>query len=212
MESALPPLPLAAELGVEDVAYHDGAFQFVTRDGGLLVCRPGVGLDGALPLQMVCQFLPVPHRRDAYDDSYVRYLLVSRGELLMVVKWTPRWTLAVDPLIRTWRFTLFRSTKDLNSEGALQWTMMHQLGGRMLFLGRGHSRSFDVADFRGFEEGIYFLDDMYDNFIPRIVSSLGPRYSISDNGKWTGPPPAVDRCFMPEALNSYYSPGVWVLA
>ncbi|KAL6620201.1 hypothetical protein ACP70R_035340 [Stipagrostis hirtigluma subsp. patula] len=68
-ESALPPLPLAAELGVEDVAYHDGAFHFVTRDGGLLVCRPGVDPDGAL--QMVCQVLPVPHRRDTYDGSYV---------------------------------------------------------------------------------------------------------------------------------------------
>ncbi|RLM98032.1 uncharacterized protein C2845_PM06G22710 [Panicum miliaceum] len=39
------------------------------------------------------------------------------------------------------------------------WRTVPALNGRMLFVGLGCSRSYVVADFPGFQEGIYFLDD-----------------------------------------------------
>jgi len=92
------------------------------------------------------------------------------------------------------------------------WSELDSLGGRMLFVGRGCSRSYETADYPGFKDGIYFSDDrsFYDEQI--MFRGVDERqYPCSDTGKWTqGPPPNVER-FFPEQGPSNHSSPAWLL-
>jgi hypothetical protein len=144
-----------------------------------------------------------------------RYLVVSRGELLMVVRFAP------DPELPTSAFKVFNAVgphlpeEDGNSSLVwyrYSWSELDSLGGRMLFVGRGCSRSYETADYPGSKDGIYFVDDrsFYDEQI--MFRGVDERqYPCSDTGKWTqGPPPNVER-FFPEQGPSNHSSPAWLL-
>ncbi|KAF8783687.1 hypothetical protein HU200_000381 [Digitaria exilis] len=142
----------------------------------------------------------------AYDQQpHVRYLVESRGELLMVVKASPASNEQRSPM---WTFMVFRMTQIQTSNPyhmIYTWNMVPSLNGRILFVGLGCSRAYEVADFPGFKEGIYFLDDR-----DTRMNHTEP-YPCSDNGKWSRVPPFVNHCFPPHQGESNYSSPVWVL-
>jgi hypothetical protein len=74
---------------VEDVVYHRRAFHLITRGGHIVVSKPTVLHNGDLGADQAWRFF-LPSGRS--DDQFVRarYLVVSRGELLMVVRFTPQ--------------------------------------------------------------------------------------------------------------------------
>uniref|UniRef100_I1R5Y2 KIB1-4 beta-propeller domain-containing protein n=1 Tax=Oryza glaberrima TaxID=4538 RepID=I1R5Y2_ORYGL len=108
-----------------------------------------------------------------------RYLVESRDELLMVVRLG----------------TLEHS-----------WIKLADLGGRMLFVGRGCSRSYEAADGYPGMEGVYFLDDR--SFYDRTTVFKNDdkrKYHRSDIGKWSGSPPQVRHCLPEQVLNHVHN-------
>ncbi|CAL5096312.1 unnamed protein product [Urochloa decumbens] len=91
------------------------------------------------------------------------------------------------------------------------WAELDTLGGQMLFVGRGCSRSYEAAMYLGWKVGIYFLDDLcfYDEEI--MFHDIDERqYPCSDNGKWfEGPPQRIQG--MPPQDPSSHSPPAWLL-
>ncbi|RLM69380.1 hypothetical protein C2845_PM17G05420 [Panicum miliaceum] len=217
---------------VEDVVYHRRAFHLLTSGGHIIVCKPTVLQNGDLGADQELRFF-LPSGRS--DDQFVRarYLVVSRGELLMVVRFTPQ------PNQPTSEFMVFRVIEQQNSGDKAHtdvddaaadadadnaedggnnfvvqnrwssWSELDTLGGRMLFVGHGCSRSYEVDQYPGFKHGIYFLDDgeFYD---AAVIFGNGNerRYPCSDNGKWSEG--QIQRCF-PRSDPSDHSAPVWLL-
>ncbi|KAJ1262746.1 hypothetical protein BS78_09G133600 [Paspalum vaginatum] len=210
---AMPPSDLMAGGEPEDVVYHDGAFLFLTAGEHLFVCRPVFGQNGVLQsVDKGLRFIQQHEYREYDQQPHVRYLVESRGELLMVVKSSPGWTWSEGRWSRTWTFTVFRMTqRQMLHPGHMlyAWTMVSALDGRTLFVGHGSSRSYEVADFPGFQDGIYFLDDKNNYNLGRI--NQNEPYTCSDNGKWSRLLPVIDRCFQLDEGTSNYSPPVWLL-
>uniref|UniRef100_A0A0E0BRX9 KIB1-4 beta-propeller domain-containing protein n=1 Tax=Oryza glumipatula TaxID=40148 RepID=A0A0E0BRX9_9ORYZ len=195
------------ELDVVDLLYSGhgaGAFLFLTRGENIRVFRQPI-----FPLgDMQTTVLYFERRGDDDDDDdgrpvLDRYLVESRGKLLMVVRLGDR-----EPgRLPTTTFRVFEREDELFNN---YWTKLPDHGGRMLFVGRGCSRSYEAADGYPGMEGVYFLDDrsFHD---PMVVykDAAQRRYPCSDNGRWSGaPPPAeVERCF-PEQGPSNYSPPI----
>ncbi|XP_039824229.1 uncharacterized protein LOC120686129 [Panicum virgatum] len=104
---AYDPVPLghdAAALDAEDVLYHDavGAFLFLTQGEHIRECTPVLLPDNKLTARWdtILFFCPAGRVYDQYVRA--RYLVVSRGELLMVVRFTPQ------PNQPTSKFKVFR--------------------------------------------------------------------------------------------------------
>ena len=212
--------PLYMTEHVEDVVYRDdGFFHFLTDEEHILASAPTFFQDGDEPLRGVSLSSTLRRcvPRDTSRDGFVRarYLLESRGELLMIVRFAP------DPDSPTSGFKVFSRIGPLALEddgsGAMVghpyiWNELDSLGGRMLFVGRGCSRSYETADYPGFKDGIYFSDDrsFYDEQI--MFRGVDERqYPCSDTGKWTqGPPPSVEG-FFPEQGSSNHSSPAWLL-
>nr|AGT16872.1 Protein of unknown function DUF295 [Saccharum hybrid cultivar R570] len=141
-----------------------------------------------------------------------RHIVVSRGELLKVMRWKPR---RDQP---TSMFKVFRATKrpqmpdDADfpvAEFPWAWSELDTLDGRILFVGYGCSRSYDADQYPGFEAGIYFLDDgkFYDEGVFFRDHNLRP-YPCRDNGKYSEG--RAQRCF-PTTDPSDHSPPAWLL-
>lgn len=64
------------------------------------------------------------------------------------------------------------------------WDELFALNGWMLFIGRGCSRSFEVVDFPGCQQGVYFHDDQFGwtFMIWGYAFMLGQNYDCRDNG------------------------------
>jgi hypothetical protein len=79
----------------------------------------------------------------------------------------------------------------------------------MLFVGHGCSRSYEVDQYPGFKDGIYFLDDG-DFYDAAVIFGNGNvrQYPCSDNGRWSEG--HVQRCF-PRSDPSDHSAPVWLL-
>ncbi|XP_062179512.1 uncharacterized protein LOC133884180 [Phragmites australis] len=210
------PDPTDPNSAVEDVVYRNEAFHFLTHGEDIDVCAPAFAENvnmGAVVATTTRRFLP----RDGGNDVFVRarYLVQSRGELLMVVRFTPH------PQFPTSEFKVFRmigpQMPDDDGGGGVfgypwSWSQLDTLGGRMLFVGRGCSRSYEVASYPGFDNGVYFSDDrsFYDEEI--MFRGVNERqYPCSDNGKWSeGPPPDAEH-FFPEQGPSNHSSPAWLL-
>lgn len=125
-----------------------------------------------------------------------RYLVGSRGELLMVVRLV---TLCPGQVVslQAGAFQVYQMMQHLNDVGLVElaWAEMPRLDGRMLFVARGCSRSYEVADFSGFgfQDGIYFLDDANSDCVAVMVQHPPLwRYTCNDNGRYQwvdGTPP-----------------------
>uniref|UniRef100_A0A0E0BRY0 KIB1-4 beta-propeller domain-containing protein n=1 Tax=Oryza glumipatula TaxID=40148 RepID=A0A0E0BRY0_9ORYZ len=148
-----------------------------------------------------------------------RYLVESRDELLMVVRLGTRKSCTARPRrgrsqsppppppTPTSAFQVFQredqKVKSINDiDGVVRvehsWIKLADLGGRMLFVGRGCSRSYEAADGYPGMEGVYFLDDR--SFYDRTTVFKNDdkrKYHRSDIGKWSGSPPQVRHC-LPE--------------
>uniref|UniRef100_A0A0Q3S4A5 KIB1-4 beta-propeller domain-containing protein n=1 Tax=Setaria italica TaxID=4555 RepID=A0A0Q3S4A5_SETIT len=196
----LPPV----DFEVEDVVYHGVAFHFLTRGEHIRVCEPVLGEGGRMLLLPELKFLQ-PEGRN-YDGLVVRarYLVASGGELLMVVR-VFRARLRFPSPTMTTRRTI--KARRLSTPGAgASWTRW------VLFVGRGCSRSYEVAQYPGFKAGIYFLDDrsFYDEgMMFRGVNEK--QYPCNDNGKWSeGPPPGI-KGYAPQDSSNNCSPPAWLL-
>ncbi|XP_062197331.1 uncharacterized protein LOC133900231 [Phragmites australis] len=206
-----PPTTEAA-LDVEDVVYHDQAFHFVTQGDHIRVGRPILYQNGGLGAAWeLRRFQPGGRTYEQY--VYARYLVVSRGELLMVVRFRPH----PGQQAQTSAFKVFRviapQLPDYNLPAAVEypwsWSELHTLGGRILFVGRGCSRSYETNQYPGFKDGVYFMDDGDDMMIFRDANER--QYPCSDNGMWSaGPPRRAHRCFPAQGPSDYSSPA-WLL-
>ncbi|KAF0924306.1 hypothetical protein E2562_010006 [Oryza meyeriana var. granulata] len=197
----------------EDLIYHKGAFHFLTRTEHILACEePPVFHEDVVELIPANMYFQPRGGSDDDDETVLaRYLVESRTRLLMVVRLTSRRQHLPTSAFRVFQKKEFNKGEEdepLNN-GAFQfqyyWSELPALEGRMLFVGRGCSRSYETANGYPGMEGVYFLDDrtFYEPSMP---------YRCSDNGKWSEAPtgPQVDRCF-PARGPSKYSPPVWIL-
>ncbi|XP_006655534.1 uncharacterized protein LOC102713913 [Oryza brachyantha] len=190
---------------VEDLLYTTGAFIFLTKKEDIRVCRePAIHKD-FVQLQLNLQSL-VLFRPRGRDGQMVlgRYLVHSRRDVLLVVRLAaplPYDQAAVE-------FRVFESKKYVQGKYTRMWNALSGLDGRILFVGRGCSRSYEEADGYPGMEGVYFLDD----HSSRRPIVHGPRHACrcSDNGKWSEASLRIDRCF-PERAWSKCSPPVWII-
>ncbi|RLM80792.1 hypothetical protein C2845_PM12G02230 [Panicum miliaceum] len=199
---------------VEDVVYLDGSFRFLLTDGDhILMCTPTMDQLGNLMTEWgLLRFHPGGRIN---NDQYIRarYLVKSRGELLLVMRFKPQPNLP-------WKFAFMvflaseRKMPDAEADFPVSqypwfWSELDTQGGRMLFVGYGCSRSYEVDQYPGFKDGIYFLDDgkFYDEAVIFGKDNVRP-YPCSDNGKWSDG--QVQRCF-PRPDPSDYSAPAWLL-
>uniref|UniRef100_A0A0E0JPD5 KIB1-4 beta-propeller domain-containing protein n=1 Tax=Oryza punctata TaxID=4537 RepID=A0A0E0JPD5_ORYPU len=213
-----------------DVVRHDGAFHFLTNGEHIVVGNPGFNDEAEAPPQVEWEYRCFSSQGRGYDGQHVvaRYLVESSGDLLMVVRCSPR------PGELTSAFKVFRMAQPeepeedgdapslddrtmlfvgspcSRSDGDVVryiWRELPSMEGRLLFVGRGCSRSYDADQYPGFEGGVYFFDH-------RIAVQGGGApalYPCSDCGKWTGRAALqVERCFLEQDPSSYSSQ-VWLL-
>ncbi|XP_012701445.1 uncharacterized protein LOC105914406 [Setaria italica] len=207
----VPPGDGDVALDVEDVLYlYSGAFAFVTQGEHLRLCKPFRLQENMLTTNWeTLRFRP----RGRLHDQYVRarYLVVSREELLMVVRFTPH------PNQPTSKFKVFRGIErniadaDANFPVDMypfEWSELDTLGDQMLFVGHGCSRSYKADEY--LQGGIYFLDDgkFYDDAVIFGNGNVN-HYPCSDNGMWSEGG-HVQRCF-PRPDPSDQSAPVWLL-
>ena len=199
----------------EDVVYHDAAFLFLAKNDNLRVAMPVQDHDGGLDVQRGVRLFRHPGGCGYEQLVRARYLVVSLGELLMVVRIRPRpqepWTSAFKVFLGAERQTPDADPEFPMAQYTWAWSELDTLGGRLLFVGRGCSRSYEVNQYPGFKEGIYFLNDgeFYDETV--IFAANGDderRFRCSDNGKWSEG--HVQRCF-PRPDPSGHSPPAWLL-
>ncbi|KAL5202173.1 hypothetical protein ABZP36_013125 [Zizania latifolia] len=204
---------------LEDVIHHNGAFYFLTREEDLHVFAVSEFHeydDGELKIPPMDIRLFRNGQRYYGENVVARYLVESGGHLLMVVRfvnirdWPPT----------TWAFRVFEMMElpqeATNNEVTFKyaWNELASLDGRMLFLARGCSRSYEVVDYPGleFNDGVYFLDEGRLQLGDR-TSITDRAYPCRDNGKWMAAADAVPRVdnFLPEQSPSNYSSPVWLL-
>uniref|UniRef100_A0A0E0DT56 KIB1-4 beta-propeller domain-containing protein n=1 Tax=Oryza meridionalis TaxID=40149 RepID=A0A0E0DT56_9ORYZ len=186
---AVMPTAIEGVIGpiLEDVIHHKEAFYFLTAQEHLHVLAP-------------METRSFPHDGRDYDGRAVaRYLVESRENLLMVVRFVS------DPPLfppTTWAFKVFEMVElpINNGEARYAWNELESLGGRMLFVARGCSKSYNVADYPGlgFSAGVYFLDDdrIYDEFTV-LLDDTARCYPCRDSGKWLLAAAEADN-FLPE--------------
>ncbi|RLN21979.1 uncharacterized protein C2845_PM07G13650 [Panicum miliaceum] len=174
----------------QDAIYHGGArtFFFVTSREDVVSFQPTYGWNNNVNLARVDY--DMQPRGDYADDvgfleetglgTMRRYLVESRGRLLMVVRCFC-YESGRTEVIRVFEFRV-KPPAGNGQQPCATWKHLGTgLDGRMLFLGRGCSRSFEVARYNVFQESmIYFLDDGLVS-----VQSVDGRtlYSFTDMGR-----------------------------
>ncbi|OEL33110.1 hypothetical protein BAE44_0005872 [Dichanthelium oligosanthes] len=172
---------------VEDIIYCRSLVKqgfYVLRDTEDLLVY-AVSSDQIAPLELMPCVRRFEKRMD-YNHiksgfSVSRYLVESRGKLLMVLR-----EYSVRGVARCTRvFRIFEMVETLpRGQGKASWVELLELHGRALFLGRGASRAVEVSQFTGLQEGaIYYLDDT--SFDISLVLSSGGMFSSSDMGVYS---------------------------
>ncbi|KAE8780635.1 hypothetical protein D1007_46216 [Hordeum vulgare] len=204
----------------EDVIHHEGAFHFLTDTEHVI--RYNI-----VDLQEGVRFKVGVHRyyfrrRSPHNSNVMvtsRYLVESRGELLMVLRLVKLCARQVVSL-QAGAFQVYRVMRHTNEVGLVElgWTELPRLDGRMLFVARGCSRSYEVDDFPGvgLQDGVYFLDDANSDCVAVMLEhSALRRYTCNDNGRYRwvdGMPPSRDlRRWFPDKEQSNYSSPTWFL-
>lgn len=194
---------------IQDVIYQDGAFRFVTTRGFLVTCIPMFYADGGL--QGTTESVQrIRHRERLREHVHARYLVESRAKLLMIVRFAAR------PRSPTSLFKVFEMVQDYTGVEKIEdtWTELESLDGRLFFVGRGCSRSYESSAYPelglGLKEGVYFLDDYVyaDEGMP-FRDEGHRRYPCSDNGRWCDG--HVHRCFSEQRASSAHSSPTWLL-
>uniref|UniRef100_A0A0D9YFN4 KIB1-4 beta-propeller domain-containing protein n=1 Tax=Oryza glumipatula TaxID=40148 RepID=A0A0D9YFN4_9ORYZ len=153
------PLNPRREWDAVDVVHHHGAFHFLTQGEHIIVAKPEFHYWCPVPAmpQVDWEFRCFPSNRRGYNQQHVkaRYLVKSREDLLMVVRCSPH------PGQPTSAFKVFRMVPSQRARCRQYiWQRVPSLGGRMLFVGRGCSRSYEADHYpAGIAGGIYFFDD-----------------------------------------------------
>ena len=198
----------STNFNTEDVIYFEGSFYFVAAMEDMLRCTPQVDHDAPpdeISMQKIyLHFVPLHHEETLCVKG--RYLVESRGELLMVVRDK---TLTCED---TSSFSLFRMVRELPEGPYFSWQRVASLMGRMIFVGRGCSRSYELENFPGCQEGVYFIDD--DTFNQPCMVAFGfgngRSYNSHDNGCWPGPGGNMKRWY-DWRVPSTYTPPMWFL-
>ncbi|KAJ1284626.1 hypothetical protein BS78_03G219400, partial [Paspalum vaginatum] len=158
--------PLMQTEPLQDTLYHRGdvfqGFYAISNRDNLYVFLPGdidAAMNDLVMRQVVISFGPVvPYLLPAI--SIARYLVESRGKLLLVVRYSGSTTGTMAR--RTLHFKVFEmQLKPLPNGGhSASWVELDDLDGRVLFIGKGCSRAFEAGQYAGFQGGsIYFLND-----------------------------------------------------
>ncbi|XP_062179397.1 uncharacterized protein LOC133884004 [Phragmites australis] len=171
----------------QDVIYYGGAFFFVTSREDIIAFWPTYGPNGNVTLARVDYDMQQREDYDA-DVGFVRglgtmrrYLVESRGRLLMVVRYV--YYEAGTEMLRVFGFRVTAPLTNVQRPRAAWENLGEELDGRMLFLGPGCSRSFEVAHYDGFEESmIYFLDE---GFVSGPSVDDRTWYSFTDMGRYS---------------------------
>ncbi|KAL6906149.1 hypothetical protein ACP4OV_003756 [Aristida adscensionis] len=209
-------------LEAEDVVYFKGAFHFLTVGEHLRVCDPvDVEVERAkvkLDADHVCWFQPRPRVHSEGEGDLLesaRYLVESRNCLMMVVRLRRRYP---DPKFPTVGFKIYEvnraevTTDDGTKVLEYSWSELPSLDDRVIFVGRGCSKSYEVSEFveAGIRAGVYFIDDEgYFKDVSLLFEEQVYRlYPGSDNGKWSAG--GIDHCFTAESCSNRSPPG-WLL-
>jgi hypothetical protein len=170
----------------QDAIYYGGAFYFVTAREGVVSFRPVYGPNRNVNLERVDYRM---QQRADYDDdigfvagmgTMRRYLVESRGRLLMVVRYI--YHEDGTQMFRLFSFRVMEPVVNVQSPRATWESLDDTLDGRMLFLGPGCSRSFEVARYDGFQDQesmIFYLDE---GFVSLPSRHSGRLYSFTDIG------------------------------
>ncbi|TKV93217.1 hypothetical protein SEVIR_9G211700v4 [Setaria viridis] len=202
-----------ASFEVEDVLFHDGSFRFLTQGAHIRVCTPVVNQTGGL--QSISSSLCLFQGREQQSQLVpARYLVQSRGSLLMVARYATQYSRQLPTNgFKVYEMMEKPVSKDGTSRVEYTWRELKCLGGRMLFVGRGCSRSYDVAKYpwSGIE-GVYFADDSAFNDTAMLLRGADDKkYPCSDNGLWSeSGTPKVRRCYPVQGPSKTSSP-IWLL-
>jgi hypothetical protein len=175
-------------LGVtlQDVIFYGGGFFFITSHEDVIMFQPTESPDGNVDVARVDYFM---EQREDDAACFVggmgttrRYLAESRGRLLMVVRYIYQET--GTQMFRVFAFRIMDTVGNVEMPRATWDDLGRQLDGRMLFLGPGCSRSFEVAHYDGFQDQesmVFFLDESFDS-----APLAGSRrlYSFTDMGRY----------------------------
>ncbi|CAN6312481.1 unnamed protein product [Urochloa humidicola] len=197
----------ALEMHFEDVIYFHRSFYCLTKMEDLVQCIPEFDKfsppNSLIIRKNYLQFESQSHGAGLFVKG--RYLVVSRDELLMVVRYNGIHS------SDTCFFGLFRAVPLVPSGAGCLWERLPALDGRMIFLARGCSRCFEVLHYPGRHEGVYFLDDETFNQPAMVAFPEGGRkYQCTDNGFWPGERKQVKKWY-DWNVPSCYSPPMWFL-
>ncbi|CAO2187944.1 unnamed protein product [Urochloa humidicola] len=197
----------ALEMHFEDVIYFHRSFYCLTKLEDLVQCTPEFDKfspsDSLRIRKSYLKFESQSHGAGLFVKG--RYLVVSRDELIMVVRYNNLRS------SDTCFFGLFRAVPPVPSNAGCLWERLPSLDGRMIFVGRGCSRCFEVLHFPQRREGVCFLDDETFNQ-PAMVAfpEDGRKYQCADNGCWPGETKTVKKWY-DWNVPSCYSPPMWFL-
>jgi hypothetical protein len=161
----MPPLMDTEPL--QDTLYHRGAvyqgFYAISNRDNLYVFLPREINNGETLVmrQVVISFAPaLAMGRRVVGSTITRYLVESRGKLLVVLRYSGTTTGTTD--LRTLHFRVFEMELNPLPNGghSTAWVELDGLDGRVITIARGCSRAFEAVQYKGFQGGsIYFLDD-----------------------------------------------------
>lgn len=205
-------------LMAQDMLYYQGRLHVLTLFEQIAAFLP-IFDDDEPTLTVEIEEMTFVNMERSPDDN--RYLVESRGELLMVRRSVS--------LSSTYAFRVYRMQllPEQDPNGALYtWAEMTELDGRILFLARGCSRSYNIHDFpgAGLREGIFFKDDipLY-GWDPEneeqgcfSAAAFDRLRKWHDNGVSSGPLPGQieTNCFRHPLLRDGFenhTPPVWLL-